>query len=143
MSYSEAAIYFFIYLAKSKNTNINILMSRRCVHSKFKWMGRGKQQTLQTAWDKITHIYQNYLMGPLNIRYKDFLMFYFNFFNFIQLQFSAFSSHPSTPPQPIPPPSLTSTLPLDFVLVSFIVVPVDPSPHYPLPSPLWLLLHCS
>ena len=51
---------------------------------------------------------------------------------------------------PIPPPQpcqshlpLTSTLPLDFVLVSFIVAPVDPSPHYLLPTPLWLLLHCS
>ena len=45
--------------------------------------------------------------------------------------------------QPIPPPSPTSTLPLDFVHVSFIVAPVDPSPHYPLPTPLWLLLDCS
>ena len=62
---------------------------------------------------------------------------------FIQLQLSAFSPHPSTPPQPVPPRSRTSTLPLDFVLVSFIVVPVIPSPHYPLPTPLWLLLHCS
>ena len=51
---------------------------------------------------------------------------------------------------PIPPPHPsqshllpTSTLPLDFVLVSFIVVPIDPSPHYPLPTPLWLLLQCS
>ena len=34
----------------------------------------------------------------------------------------------------------TSTLPLDFVHVSFIVVPVNPSPHCPLPTPLWLLL---
>ena len=39
----------------------------------------------------------------------------------IQLQLSAFSPHPSTPPQPNPPPSPTSTLPLDFVHVSFIV----------------------
>ena len=63
-------------------------------------------------------------------------------FIFIQLQLSAFSPHPSTPPQPVPPPSPT-TLPLDFVLVSFIVAPVDPPPHFPLPTPLWLLLHCS
>ena len=61
----------------------------------------------------------------------------------IQLQLYAFSPHPSTPPQPIPPPSPTSTVPLDFVHVSFIVDPLDPSPHYPLPTPLWLLLHCS
>ena len=53
------------------------------------------------------------------------------------LQLSAFSPLPSTPP-----PSLTSTLPLDFVLVSFIVAPIDPSPHYPLSNPLWLLLQC-
>ena len=65
-----------------------------------------------------------------------FILFYF----FIQLQLSAFSPHPSTPPQPVLPPSPTTTLPLDFVLVSFIVAPIDPSPHYPLPTPLWLLL---
>ena len=29
----------------------------------------------------------------------------------------------------------TSTLPLDFVRVSIIVVPVIPSPHCPLPTP--------
>ena len=65
------------------------------------------------------------------------------FFIVIQLQLSAFSPHPSTPPQPNPPPSPTTTLPLDFVHVSFIVVPVIPSPHYPLPTPLWLLLSSS
>ena len=68
---------------------------------------------------------------------------YFLFFIFIQLQLSAFSPHPSTPSQPIPPPFPTSTLPLDFVFVSFIVAPIDPSPHYSLPTPLWLLLHFS
>ena len=47
------------------------------------------------------------------------------------------------PPQPNPPPSLASTLPLGFVPVSFIVVPKNLSPHCPLPSPLWLLLDCS
>ena len=57
----------------------------------------------------------------------------------IQLQLSAFSPHPSTPPQPIPLPSPTCTLSLDFVHVCFIVAPVNPSPHYPLPTPLWLL----
>ena len=77
-----------------------------------------------------------------------FLIFFMDvylkiFFIVIPLQLSAFSPHPSTPPQPIPPPSPTSTLPLDFVLVSFIVAPIDPSPHYPLPAPLWLLLQCS
>ena len=66
-----------------------------------------------------------------------------NFFIVIQLQLSAFSPHPSTPPQLNPPPFPASTLPLDFVHVSFIVVPENPSPHYPLPPPLWLLLDCS
>ena len=64
-----------------------------------------------------------------------FLFFYLNFFIVIQLQLCAFSPHPSTPPQLNPLPSPTSTLPLDFVHVSFIVVPVIPSPHCPLPTP--------
>ena len=38
------------------------------------------------------------------------------------------SPYHSTPPQPVPPPSSTSTLPLDFVLVSFIVAPIGE--HY-------------
>ena len=58
------------------------------------------------------------------------------YFFFIQLQLSAFSPYPSTPSQPVPPPSPTSTLPLDFVLVSFIVALIDPSPLYPLPLKL-------
>ena len=72
-----------------------------------------------------------------------FIIFLIYSFIFIQLQLSAFSPHPSTPPQSVLPPSHTSTLPLDFVLVSFIVAPIDPAPHYPLPTPLWLLLQCS
>ena len=68
-------------------------------------------------------------------------MFYFfqflNYFIVVQLQLSAFSLHPSTSPQSSPPPSPASTLPLGFVHVSFIVVPDNSSPHYPLPtSPL-------
>ena len=35
-----------------------------------------------------------------------------------------------------------STLPLGFVHVSFIVVPENPFPNYPVPTPLWLLLDC-
>ena len=58
----------------------------------------------------------------------------------IQLQLYAFSIHPPTPPQLNTPPSPTSTLPLDFVHVSFIVVPVIPSPHCPLTTPPWPLL---
>ena len=70
-------------------------------------------------------------------------LFYFLIFIVIQLQLFAFSPHPSTPPQPNPPSSPTFTLPLDFVHVFFIVAPVTPSPHCPLPTPLWLLLDCS
>ena len=79
----------------------------------------------------------------LGSKENDFFFFFFFFLIVIQLQLSAFSPHPSTPPQLNPPPSPTSTLPLDFVHVSFIVAPVNPSPHYPLPTHLWLLLHCS
>ena len=54
-------------------------------------------------------------------------LFFLIFFIVIQLQLYAFSPHPSTPPQVNPPPSPTSTLPLGFVHVSFIVLPVIPS----------------
>ena len=60
---------------------------------------------------------------------------FFLIFIVIQLQLYAFSPHPSAPPQLNPPPSPTSTLPLDFVRVSFILVPVIPSSHCPPPSP--------
>ena len=77
-----------------------------------------------------------------------YILFIFNemLLNFIvvRVQFSAFPPH-LPPPQPSLPPSPVST-PLVFVHVSFIVVPVVPSPfslHYPLPSPLWLLSVCS
>ena len=53
-----------------------------------------------------------------------FSALFFFIFIVIQLQLYAFSPHPSTPPQLNPPPSPTSTLPLGFVHVSFIVVPV-------------------
>ena len=62
------------------------------------------------------------------------LSFFFLIFIVIQLQLCAFSPHPSTPPQVNPPPSPTSTLPLGFVHVSFIVVPVIPSSHCPPPK---------
>ena len=53
----------------------------------------------------------------------------------MQLQLYACSPHPSTRPQVNPPPSPLSTLPLGFVHVSFIVVPVIPSTHCPRPPP--------
>ena len=71
-----------------------------------------------------------------------FFIFYLNFYCYSITVVCLFS--PSlTSPQPNPPPSPASTLPLDFVHVSFIVAPVNPSPHYPLPTPLWLLLDLS
>ena len=42
-----------------------------------------------------------------------------NYFIVVQLQWSAFSPHHSPLPQPNPPPSLASTLPIGFVHVSF------------------------
>ena len=50
-----------------------------------------------------------------------FFLFSYNCLHFLPIT--------STPPQPVPPPSPTSTLPLDFFLVSFIVAPENPSPH--------------
>ena len=63
-------------------------------------------------------------------------LIFLNYFIVVHLQLSAFSPYPSTPPQPNPPPSPASTLPLGFVHVSFIVVPENPSPHRPFPTPL-------
>ena len=68
----------------------------------------------------------------------------FYYFIVVQLQLSVFSPHHvPPPPQPNPPPSFASTFPLGFVHVSFIVVPENPSPHCPLPPPLWLSLDFS
>ena len=65
-----------------------------------------------------------------------YILFFFNFFFIvIQLQLYAFSPHPSIPPQLNPPPYPLSTLPLGFVHVSFIVVPVIPSTHCLRPHP--------
>ena len=59
----------------------------------------------------------------------------------IQLQLYAFSPHPSTPPQLNLPPSPTSTLPLDFVHVSFIVVPYREFLSHP-PLGFYIFLFC-
>ena len=75
------------------------------------------------------------LTSPAGQSCLPFTSHFLTFCIVIQLQLCAFFPHPSTPPQPNPPPSPTSTLPLDFVHVSFIVVPVIPSPHCPLPTP--------
>ena len=72
------------------------------------------------------------------------------FFSVFLKKFLLLFNYSCMPFLPIPPPhpsqsqplSPTSTLPLDLVHVSFKVVPVIPSPHCPLPTPLWRLLDC-
>ena len=64
------------------------------------------------------------IAGWLKHSYIYIYIYIYLIFIVIQLQLYAFSPHPSTPPQLNPPPSSTSTLPLDFVHVSFIVAPV-------------------
>ena len=62
-------------------------------------------------------------------------IYFLNYFIVVQLQLSAFPP----PPEPNPPPSPASTLPLGFVYVSPIVVPENPPPHCPFPTPFCLL----
>ena len=93
----------------------------------FNWQETITSHHFLNIWIPIT------LVRPGLINLK---CYFFNCFIVVQLQLSAFSPHPSTPPQPNPPPSCAPTLPLDFVHVSFIVVPGNPSPHCPLPPPL-------
>ena len=66
-----------------------------------------------------------------------FLFIFLNFYCYSITVVCLFS--PSLHPTPAEP---TSTLPLGFVHVSFIVVPVIPSSHCP-PHEPWLLLDCS
>ena len=61
---------------------------------------------------------------------------FFNFNFLLLFNYSCLHFLPTSLPNPSQPPPPTSTIPLDFVLVSFIVAPIDPSPHYPLPTPL-------
>ena len=79
---------------------------------------------------------------PLSFPRACFL-FFFNifkikhFFITVQLHLSSYSPNHSKPHQPNPPPSSTSTLPLGFLHVSFIVVPEKPlsqlsPPHNPM-----------
>ena len=82
-------------------------------------------------------------MDPVNWSSSFFFFFFFEYFIVVQSWLSAFSPLQLLPPQPNPLPSLASTFPPSFVHVSFIVVPENPSPHCPLPPPLWLLLDCS
>ena len=101
--------------------------------------GIARKLTLTTSYTLNTVINTLYIIFIL----FHFIFYFLKIFIVIQLQLSVFSPHLSTPPQPIPPFSSTSTVPLDFVHVSFIVATVNPSPHYPFPTPLGLLLHCS
>ena len=74
----------------------------------------------------------------------DFI-FYLNFFkkNFYSVTIVCIFS-PSLHPTPVNPTSLPHFYPPPWFCPSaFVVAPVDTSPHYPLPTPLWLLLHCS
>ena len=75
----------------------------------------------------------------------NFLFCYFILFFLFLLLFN-YSYMPFLPIPP-PHPSQTHLPPLPphphFVHVSFIVVPVIPSSHCPLPTPPWLLLDCS
>ena len=84
--------------------------------------------------------------SPAGFKVLFFFMVY-NLFFYFEILFIYFYSvtivclfSPSLHPTPAePPPSPTSALPLDFVLVSFLVAPIDPSPHYPLPTSFWLV----
>ena len=69
--------------------------------------------------------------------------YFFNFYCYSVTVVCLFS--PSLHPTQLnPPPSPTSTLPLGFVHVSFIVVPVIPSSHCPPPPPTSLpALRCA
>ena len=84
-------------------------------------------QRLPKKLDPKKHTARHIIITLAKIKYKEKIFF----FIVIQLQLYAFSPHPSIPPQVNPPPSPTSTLPLGFVHVSFIVVPVIPSSHCP------------
>ena len=72
--------------------------------------------------------------------YSFFLILIFYCYSITVVCLFSRSLHPT---QAEPPPSPTSTLALDFVHVSFIVVPVIPSPHCPLSTPPCPLLDCS
>ena len=72
-----------------------------------------------------------------------YLFIYFKLFYCCSITVVCVFSPPLPSPHPNPPPSLASTLSLGFVHVTFIVVSENPSPHCPLPAPLWLLLDCS
>ena len=135
------------YILLQAEMSVSILWSTATIYMRFVWgtlswnvLGVG----ISTHDPCCTLTRNTYPYSPFYLFIYLFIYWIFKiFFIIIQLQLSAFSPHPSTPPQPNPPPSSTSTLPLDFVLVSFIVAPINPSPHCPLPTPLWLLLHCS
>ena len=84
----------------------------------------------------ITEILQ-YRGKNLQVTKSESLSF-FNFNFLLLFNYSCVPFLPIPPPHPswTPPPSPTSTLPLDFVHVSFIVAPVNPSLHSPPYSPL-------
>ena len=102
-----------------------------------KWSGIVTYLLLQPVFLQMhLHVYPGNYSLKLEFIPDAFIWKDHNFFFIVmQLQLYAFSPHPSTSPQVNPPPSPLSTLPLGFVHVSFIVVPVIPSSHYPRPHP--------
>ena len=107
----------------------------------------------QNCWARIHLCDICYILPKLYFRmlysFTELLLLFFNignkyeghknFFKFskicIQLQLSAISPYPSTPPQPIPPPSHTSTLPCDLSLCPLQQLPYTPLPTIPSPIP--------
>ena len=82
-----------------------------------------------TAWSQNDNWRETEILHLINKKHIQMRKLKKDYFIVVQLQWSAFSSHPSTPPQPNPPPSTESTLPLGFVHLSFIVLPENTSPH--------------
>ena len=123
----------WIFLGLSKLSNTFHVSSILCCHH-HRFVGHRPWLPFWICWSIIYLPSLSQLQLP-----SDFFLI----FIVIQLHLYALSPHPSTPTHLNPPPSPTSTLPLDFVHMSFIVVPVIPSPHCPHPTPPWLLLDCS
>ena len=98
-------------------------------------VAQGKSQ--ETCHRPVQSLYNEALsqhveQDPVNFTSGMFIyLFKKMFFIVLQVQFSAFSPNPN-------PPHLPSLFPPPFVIVhvSFIIVPVNPFPYNPLPSPL-------
>ena len=91
----------------------------------------GKSQVNTYLFKKLfqNSTYSNSIFSPIRfLIFLNCILFSLKkFFIVVQVQFSAFSPQPCPPPQRSPPPSPITT-PLGIVHVSFIIVPVNPSP---------------